>query len=145
MVSQSQRIQSLLAIVSPSYTDAVSGKTHLLKSGVLEKGDRGFDVLSEVFIGLLAKENAPESLKGVNVVRFTRLANSIRLPGSGSDDEVGLAIDVALSNGQVIHWSSAALEKRIMPLKDRGIVLFSSMVFIVGILIQILSRYQKAS
>jgi hypothetical protein len=52
----------------------------------------------------------------------------------------GVALDAHLSNGQIVGWGFTSAEKQVASLKDRGIVLFSSTIFLFGVAIQFISR-----
>jgi hypothetical protein len=140
LVGQSTRIEMLLSVVSPAYANASAGRKQLVQSGTLLPGQRGFIELQAMILDILSTENSRSALSNITVARFVSTPNSIRMPGPGPNDDGGMAIDAHLSNGQTVAWSAGNADKRIVALKDRGVVLFSSIIFIFGVVVQLVSR-----
>lgn len=144
IIGQSTRIESLSSIVSPRYADASAGIKTLIQNDMIRPGQRGFSELEEMYLAMLASENDHEKLKGVAVTKFAGVANSISMVGSGQNDDGGMPVKVYLANGDVLPWGTGNIDRKIASLKDEGVLLWSSVVFSLGVLMQILSRFVNA-
>lgn len=144
MIGQSTRIESFSSIVSPRYANASAGIKTLIQDDIIRPEQRGFSELEEMYLTMLASGNDHEKLKGVAITKFAGVANSINLVGSGQNDDGGMPVKVYLANGDVLPWGTGNIDRRISSLKDEGVLLWSSVVFSLGVLMQILSRFVNA-
>lgn len=145
LLAQSTRIEPLSSLVSPGYAHASAGIKTLTEDGALEPGQRGFNELAEMYFVMPASEHDREKLKEITITKFAGVADSVSVMGSGKNDDEGMPVKVYLSNGDVLTWGTGNIDKHISSLKDEGVLLWSSVVFSLGVLVQILSRFWSSA
>jgi len=131
---QSANIPFVMRLVSPRYTHAQAGINALSASKALEPGQRGFGVLSDIFLAKLAEENDPNRLTQISVHRFSR--GNARLGFSRDRAGEVIPINVTLSTGQTLEWELASVTREVDSIRNKSLFWLSLVVFLVGVAIQ---------
>ena len=134
-ISQMENIPFVLKIISPKYAHASKGLEKLESSMILEPPDEGFKEFQEIFLNLLRKQNTPEKLTSISVLKFQR--EGARLALSEKRTKEVIPIKVFVSNGQEINWNVEDLVKNIEKFKKKNTFVTSIIIFLFGISIQI--------
>jgi len=137
VVANAENIPFVYRILSPSYFNALNGLNNLSSKKILTPDDTGFIEISNILIGLLREQNSPEAVKNISVKKFVR--EDAFLSFSTENVKEIVPIEVHLSNDQNIKWDVQSLSLNIEKLKTSNIFLWSSIVFAIGVLIQIIA------
>lgn len=132
---KAESVPVVLSLVAPKYIEAQSGLVKLEKKMTLSPGDPGFEAIANIFLLRLAEENPPDRLAGVSVMKIERQTPKIVFGNLRAGEVV--PVTFSLSNGQSLDWSLDGLIETILALKKGRVFQFSAIVFVVGILIQI--------
>lgn len=131
---QSANIPFVLRLVAPRYTQAQAGLDMLAKNKILEPDQRGFSVLSELFLARLCEEIDPRQVAQTSVHKFTR--GNAGLSFSTDRAKEVIPINVTLSNGKTLKWELSSLSNDVDALQNQSLFWLSLVVFFAGVTIQ---------
>jgi hypothetical protein len=142
-IGQATRIPFILKIVSPKYCEAMIGYNKLFQNGTLLPEDDGFNLLSEIKLKELSKDNPPELMKQCKIIKFT-CDNSLGFyTGKGSIPFQSSSFMFFISNGQSSKWICKDVESELNKIKDKNVLSISFLIFILGLVVNIFSFYFK--
>jgi hypothetical protein len=145
LIGQANRIPFVFRIVSPTYWNTTMGQKQLLSSGTLGPEDKGFNEVSAILKTMLYS-NKPGAEKTVKAVRFTCKPGETSYYTMGKSEGFwGTEIIVSLSNGMQTEWNSKWLKDATDKLREKSLLWYATPIFVVGCLIQILSRKLHSS
>jgi hypothetical protein len=129
-------IPFVLQVISPSYVRAKQGLKNLDTDMTLSPDELGFAEISRVFLERLAKDNPPEKLANISIIKIYRKRAYLGI-GRKRAGEV-IPITFVLSNGQEIDWKLKFLSPLINELKSKRVFLAAVIVFMAGVSLQII-------
>ena len=127
-INQMDNIPFVVKLISPKYARSSKGLDKLDSSGVLMPSDEGFMEFQEIFLNFLCEQTSPEKTISISVKKFQRSRAIINLS----------PIKVFISNGQEINWSYEDLIKNIENFKKKNTFVTSFIIFLFGVIIQII-------
>ena len=134
--SQAEDIPLVLTALAPRYVAAQVGLSKLDSDLVLTSDDPGFAELSNLLLAEAANQNAPEVVSLLSVTRITRGRPSLVFNRRTVRERI--ATTFHLSNEQEINWDLAVLTNRVESLKSQRLFVAATLVFIAGVLVQII-------
>ena len=123
-------IPFVLRVLAPAYYHAAQARATLEAAKQLHPADAGFREIEQIFVGLLAKENSAEALRGVAVTQFTR--GTAMLGFSESRAREVIPVHVQLSNGQTLQWDLSALDEQLATRRDAATFRYGFVAFLLG-------------
>lgn len=129
-------ISWLLPIIAPAYHRANVGYNKLNSDKLLESHDKGFTEISNLFIEIASKQNPPEVLKDISVIRFIRKGAVLGFSTESAREKI--PVEIQLTNGQTVKWDMHEIKPLLDNLKSENIFKFAVGIFILGVSIQII-------
>ena len=139
---KADNIPLMIDLLAPRYVEGAAALNTLQTKLVLSPGDKGFDVVKEVFLSKLSAENPPEKLAGIEVTKVERKRPMISF-GMLRAGEV-VPVIFSLSNGQTLDWNLDALSSEILKFKTSRLFRFSALVLAGAIAIQTSAFFVQA-
>ncbi len=136
LISQSDAIPVFYRILSPTYYYANNGISLLFEKQKLEPQDQGFDEISQMFKNIAATQNSAEILEQIKVTEFILKGGMLAFSETRAREVIN--VEVKLSNGQSLLWDMEEIRKLIDATKVTNIFHWTSVLFLIGIVIQIM-------
>lgn len=134
-IGNTGHIPWLLPIIAPAYYRANVGYNKLNSDKLLESNDKGFTEISNLFIEIAAKQNSPEVLKNIKIIKFIRKGAVLGFSTDKAREKI--PVEIQLTNGQTVEWDIHEIMLLVDNLKSKNIFIFAVIIFVFGVVVQI--------